>query len=83
LRLREPDLVRPFRAGNLVFACALGIGPAALIGYALYASRGEKLMGSISSISFAVFVALLGPVLYWLMAAPLARRRLAASSPAE
>jgi len=83
LRLREPDLVRPFRAGNFVFACALGIGPAALIGYALYASRGEKLMGSISSVSFAVFVALLGPVLYWLMAAPLARRRLAAASPAE
>ena len=83
LRFREPDLERPFRAGNLVFACLLGVGPAGLIAYALYASRGEKLIGSISSISFAVFVALLGPVLYWLMAAPLARRRLAAASPAE
>jgi amino acid transporter len=83
LRLREPELVRPFRAGNLAFACALGIGPAALIGYALYASRGEKLMGSVSSIPFALVVALLGPVLYWLWAAPLARRRLAAASPAD
>ncbi len=83
LRLREPELVRPFRAGNLAFACALGIGPAALIGYALYASRGEKLMGSISSIPFAVVVALLGPVLYWFIAAPLARRRPAAASPVD
>ena len=83
LRFREPQLVRPFKAGNLAFACALGIGPAALIGYALYASRGEKLMGSISSLLFAVVVALLGPILYWLMAAPLARRRLAASSAAD
>ncbi len=83
LRFREPQLVRPFKAGNLAFACALGIGPAALIGYALYASRGEKLMGSISALLFAVVVALLGPILYWLMAAPLARRRLAASSAAD
>jgi amino acid transporter len=77
LRFREPGLDRPFKAGNLAFACALGIGPAALIGYALYASRSEKLMGSISALLFAVGVAFLGPILYWLTAAPLARRRLA------
>ncbi len=28
LRLREPELERPFRAGNLVFASLLGVGPA-------------------------------------------------------
>jgi amino acid transporter len=76
LRIREPHLARPFKAGNLVFACMLGVGPAALIGYALYASRAEKLMGSTSALLFAVVVGLLGPVLYWLTAAPLARRRL-------
>lgn len=83
LRIREPKLDRPFKAGNLAFACALAVGPTALIGYALYASRGEKLMGSVSALVFAVGVALLGPALYWLTAAPLARRRLAAASAAS
>ena len=78
LRIREPELKRPFRAGNLAFACALGVAPAALIGYALYASRDEKLIGSVSALLFALAVALLGPILYWLTAKPLARRRAAA-----
>ena len=71
LRIREPELERPFKAGNLAFACLLGVGPAALIGYALYASRDEKLIGSTSALLFACAVGLLGPVLYWLTAAPL------------
>ncbi|HUB29731.1 MAG TPA: APC family permease [Terracidiphilus sp.] len=83
LRLREPNLERPFKAGNLAFAIALGVGPTALIGYALYTSRGEKLTGSTSALLFAVVVALLGPLLYWLTAAPLARRRVAAASAAD
>lgn len=83
LRIREPDLPRPFKAGNLAFACSLGIGPAALIGYALYASRGEEitlLHSSFSALLFSAGVGLLGPVLYWLTAARFARRRLAAAS---
>jgi amino acid transporter len=83
LRIREPHLARPFKAGNLAFACLLGVGPAALIGYALYASRAQKLMGSTSALLFAVVVGLLGPVLYWLTAAPLARRRLKATHAAD
>ena len=83
LRVREPQLHRPFKAGNLAFACSLGVGPAALIGYALYASRNERLMGTTSALLFSVVVALLGPALYWLTAAPLARRRLAAASAAD
>ena len=77
LRFREPDLERPFKAGNLAVACLLGVAPAALIGYALYAARDEKLTGSTSALLFSVVVGLLGPVLYWLTAIPLARRRLA------
>ena len=73
LRIREPNLERPFKAGNLAFACALAAGPAVLIGYALYASRGEKLMGSISAPGFAIAVALLGPILYWLTVTALGR----------
>jgi len=78
LRIREPNLDRPFKAGNLTFACLLGVGPALLIGYALYASRYEKLFGSTSALIFASLVGLLGPVLYWLIAAPLMRKRLKA-----
>jgi amino acid transporter len=83
LRIREPRLARPFKAGNMAFACILGVGPAALIGYALYASRAQKLMGSTSALLFAVVVGLLGPILYWLTAAPLARRRLGATHAAD
>jgi len=83
LRLREPRLDRPFKAGNFAFACTLGIGPAALIAFALYASRDEKIMGSVSALLFAVVVALLGSVFYWFTAAPRVRRRLAeAAAPA-
>jgi amino acid transporter len=74
LRIREPELERPFKAGSLAFACALSVGPAALIGYALYAARDEKLMGSVSALLFAALVALLGPMLYWLTVAPRLRR---------
>jgi amino acid transporter len=82
LRVREPELERPFKAGNFAVACLLGAGPAALIGYALYTARDEKIFGSISALLFSVCVALLGPVFYWLTAAPLARRRLA-EAPAD
>jgi amino acid transporter len=83
LRIREPNLTRPFKAGNLAFACSLGIGPAVLIGYALYASRKEEITlahNAVSALVFSLAVALLGPVLYWLTAARFARRRLAATS---
>ena len=83
LRIHEPELHRPFKAGNFAFACSLGVGPAVLIGYALYASRAERLTGSTSALAFALAVALLGPVLYWITAAPLARRRLAAAQAAD
>jgi amino acid transporter len=65
LRLREPGLKRPFKAGNLAIASLLGVAPAILIGYALYAARAEKI-GSISALLLAAGVALLGPVLFWL-----------------
>jgi len=78
LRLREPDLERPFKAGNFAFACALGVGPTALIGYALYASRDQQL-GHFSALLFAFIVALAGPLLYWITTWS-QNRRLAASA---
>ena len=83
LRIREPDLERPFKAGNFAVACLLGAGPAVLIGYALYASRDEKIIGTTSALLFAAGVSLLGPLLYWATARPLARRRLAAAQAAD
>jgi len=80
LRFREPNLPRPFRAGNLALAISLGVGPAVLIAYALYASRAEKIMGSTSALLFSMAIALLGPILYWLTAAPRARRLAAAQA---
>ena len=69
LRLREPELVRPFKAGNLTCAWLLGVGPAVLIGYALWAARDEKLLGSVPALLFAAAVGLLGPVFYGVTAA--------------
>ena len=77
LRLRVPILVRPFKACNLAVACALGVGPAVLIGYALYASRDEHVIPGFSAILFAFLVALVGPILYLLTARRQIRRRLA------
>ena len=81
LRIKEPNLPRPFRAGNLAFAVSLGIGPAVLIGYALYASRAEEVKlanSSMSALLFSLLVGLLGSVLYWLTVPPKARRMAAA-----
>jgi amino acid transporter len=87
LRIREPKLHRPFKAGNLAFACALGVGPTALIGYSIWASRGDKLLahsnsvfGQMPALAFAILVGLMGPLLYWFTAAPRVRRLAAASA---
>ncbi len=76
LRIREPDLKRPFKVGNLAFACALGVGPTCLILYALYAKRSEHL-GNYPALYFTGGVALVGPILYWLTTWTQNRRRLA------
>lgn len=89
LRIREPHLARPFKAGNLTCACLLGVGPAVLIGYALWVSRADKLLpnselfGSVPALGFAVVVAMLGAPMYWLVAAPLARLRLRLAEAAD
>ena len=64
LRVREPHLQRPFKAGNFLCACLLGVCPALLIAYALWASRGERILGSASALLFATVIAMLGPALY-------------------
>jgi amino acid transporter len=64
LRLREPNLARPFRIpGGLPAAIAAGIGPAALIAFALYAARDER-VGPMPALAFAALVAAAGPLAY-------------------
>jgi amino acid transporter len=65
LRFREPDLPRPFRAGNLAMAIAIGAGPTAMILFAIYAARDERLAG-MPALLFALLVAGVGPCTYWL-----------------
>ena len=83
LRIREPQLERPFKAGNLFVACMLGVGPVMLIAYALWVSRAEKVVGTTSALLFAVVVGLLGPVLYSLTAVPILRLRATAAAIAD
>jgi amino acid transporter len=64
LRLREPNLHRPFRVpGGTSGAIALGVGPALLIAFALWAARDEHVLG-LNALLFAATVALAGAVVY-------------------
>jgi amino acid transporter len=65
LRFKEPDLPRPFRAGNLFLACTLGIPPALLILYVMYAARDER-MAHMPALLFGLIIGLAGPVFYWI-----------------
>jgi amino acid transporter len=66
LRLREPTLARPFRVpGGMWGAIGVGVGPAVLIGYALWAARGERVAG-VPALGFAALVGAAGPMIYGL-----------------
>lgn len=64
LRHKEPDLERPFRVpGGMATAIALAIGPAALIAFALWYARDEKIMG-MNALLFSAAIAALGALVY-------------------
>ncbi len=66
LRVREPEMPRPFRIpGGLGGVIALGIAPAALIAFALWAARSERVAG-LPALQFAAMVAAAGPLFYWI-----------------
>jgi amino acid transporter len=67
LRVREPNMHRPFRVpGGLTSAVAIGIGPALLIAFALHAARDERVAG-LSALVFAAIIAAAGPLVYLLV----------------
>jgi amino acid transporter len=63
LRVREPHLERPFRAGSLATTCVIAAVPSAFIAYAMFASRHER-MGHMPALALGALIAGLGPVLY-------------------
>ncbi|HEV2278759.1 MAG TPA: APC family permease [Acidobacteriaceae bacterium] len=64
LRIREPNLARPFRAGNLGVACIIGAAPTALILYAMAASRQER-MAHMPALLLGALIAAGGPLFFW------------------
>jgi amino acid transporter len=69
LRVRQPDLPRPFRVpGGLPVAATLGLGPLVLLGFALLENANERVLG-MSALLFASAVAAVGPFVYALTVA--------------
>ena len=68
LRVREPELRRPFRVpGGLPVAILLGVGPALLLGLALARERGGH-TERIGALSLAAALVATGPLIYLAMA---------------
>jgi amino acid transporter len=64
LRVREPNLPRPFRVpGGLFGAIAVGIPPLLLLGFAIIRSQSEEVFG-MSSLAFGLILMGLGVVAY-------------------
>ncbi len=64
LRRREPDLPRPFRIpGGDLGAILVGVCPATLITFALWAARNER-VGPFPALVFAALVSLAGVLVY-------------------
>ncbi len=70
LRVREPELARPFRVpGGMVGAILLGVGPTALLLIALVKNRDEHLdlgrLGSVNTLAIGLCLMAIGVVYYF------------------
>ena len=66
LRMREPNLARPFRVpGGMAGAVAIGVPPLALMGVAFARNRSE-LIGSTNELAIGIGVVAAGVALYFL-----------------
>jgi amino acid transporter len=66
LRVREPDLPRPFRVpGGMFGAVAVGITPMLLLGFSVIRSETEQVLG-MSSFAFGMLLIAAGVVAYFL-----------------
>jgi hypothetical protein len=70
LRIREPQLLRPFRVpGGMFGVIAVAVGPIALLLIALIKNRGEQLdlgrLGNVSQLGFGLILMAMGVVYYF------------------
>jgi amino acid transporter len=64
LRVREPELPRPFRVpGGMLGAVAVGIAPMLLLGFSVIRSQSEQVLG-MSSFAFGMILIGAGVVAY-------------------
>ncbi|HWE28936.1 MAG TPA: APC family permease [Polyangia bacterium] len=66
LRIREPQLVKPFRVpGGVIGAALLGVPPMALIVVALVSGRHEQ-AGRLPTLALGAILVGAGPLVYWI-----------------
>ena len=69
LRIREPQMRRPFRVpGGLFGAVLVGIGPAALVGLGIIRAYGEQ-AGPMNALAFGIGIGVAGVIAYFIAAA--------------
>jgi amino acid transporter len=79
LRMREPDLPRPFRVpGGTLGAVLAGVGPTALVIVALIQGRGQR-VGSMSALTLGLILMAAGVALYFV--ARISKKNLSQSVP--
>jgi amino acid transporter len=65
LRIREPELRRPFRVpGGMLGAVLLGVCSLLLLGFSIFHSEGEQIWG-MSGLTFGALLIAAGFVVYW------------------
>ena len=65
LRIREPELPRPFRVpGGTLGAIAVGIPPVLLLGFSIVRSQTERVLG-MSSFAFGILLVMAGVLAYF------------------
>jgi amino acid transporter len=80
LRLREPELPRPFRVpGGLIGALLAAVGPTVLLGLALFKQLDTGGWGNISTLSLGGALMALGVMYYFIAGRPNAEMRAAAT----
>jgi amino acid transporter len=81
LRINEPGLARPFRVpGGLPGAALIGVCPTLLLGFSVFHSGGERILG-INGLAFGMLLMVAGFLAYWAASGNGASARLAAVPP--
>ena len=81
LRIKEPTLERPFRVpGGMAGAVFLGVCPLLLLGFSIFHSEGERILG-MNELAFGVLLIVSGFVVYWVRCAARSGAQLASVPP--